>query len=117
MPTYTAPPQVFDHDLWIGDTYQPAVIQLLDSTGAAYNLTGASGVCELRTESGGEILLAPTVSLTDAANGKFTWSSTAVQTAALKPGRAVFGVRLTFGDGTKRTILIGTVTIRPSRVT
>lgn len=117
MPTYTADPQQYNHDLWIGDTYEPVTVRLVDSTGTAYNLTGVTGACELRTEDGGQVLLSPTVSLVDAADGKFKWTSTATDTAALKPGFAVFGVKLTWGDGTKKTILFGRVSLRPKRVT
>lgn len=112
---YDAPPQRFDHELRIGDTYQPVEVQLTDETGAAYSIVGATGTAKVRDRDG-NVLLTPTVTLTDAANGRFTWSSTAAETAALKAGEAEFGVRLTFADTTVRTILLGHVTILPSAV-
>lgn len=112
MPDYTADPFRFDHELVIGDTYQPATVTLQDSAGTAHSLSGATGLCYLREEPGGEILLTPTVTVTNAANGIFTWSSTAAATAALVPGKARYGVRITFSGGEKRTIVEGYVTIR-----
>ena len=112
MPTYTADPFRFDHELIIGDTYQPCTVTLKDSTGTAYSLSGATGVCYLREEPGGEILLTPTVTVTDAAAGIFTWSASATLTAALVPGKARFAVRITFASGDKRTIVEGDVKIR-----
>lgn len=113
---YTADPVTWPHQLVIGDTYQPAIVTLEDDDGAAYNLTGATGVCQIRTEPGGTLLLSPTVSLVDAANGQFTWISAAASTASLQPQRAKYSVRLTFADATVRTIVEGPITIRPSVV-
>lgn len=114
---YTSPPVIWHHELVIGDTYSPAVIRLTDADGDPYDLTGATGVAELRTEPGGMLLLTPTVALVDADDGQFSWSSTAAATAGLVPAKARYSVRLTFADGSKRTILEGTVLIRRSVVT
>jgi len=113
---YTSPPQYFDHELIVGDTYQPAVVTLVDAADAPYSLVGVTGVAELRERVGGAVVLTPTVTVTDAAGGSFTWASTAAQTAGLRPDAYNYGVRLTWGDGTVRTILAGVVTVLAARV-
>jgi hypothetical protein len=113
---YTSPPQYFDHELVAGDTYQAAVVTLLDGAGAAYDLTGVTGLAELRERVGGAVVLTPTVTITSPAGGQFTWASPAAQTASLRPDTYNYGVRLTWGDGTVRTILAGVVTVLAARV-
>jgi predicted alpha/beta-hydrolase family hydrolase len=112
---YTAPPMKWDHELIIGDTYQPATVQLVDADDVAYPLDGATGECQIRTEPGGELLLSPTVTV-DGTTDTFTWSSAVAATAVLLPQRAKYSLRLTFSDGSKRTVLEGVVTIRRSVV-
>lgn len=109
---YTAPPVQFDHELVIGDTYQPAEVQLTDGAGAGVSLSGATGEMQLRQEPGAVLIASGTVSIVSASEGIFSWSISAATTAALVPGTAQFSVRITFGDGTKRTVIEGTVTIR-----
>lgn len=112
MSVYTADPQKWDHNLWIGDTYQPVEVSLIDSAGVAIDLTGVEGDAQIRTEVGGRVLLEPTVTITDDAGGTFTWSSPATETAALAAGPAIYSVRLTWVDGTVRTILEGRIQIK-----
>jgi hypothetical protein len=56
------------------------------------------------------------VTITDATDGRFTWASPASDTDDLQPGDYQYGVRLTWGDGTVRTVLFGVVRFLPSRV-
>jgi hypothetical protein len=110
--SYTAAARQWDHELVIGDTYHPADVTLKDSAGDAYDITGASGTALITTEpTGGTTLATPTVALvTDGSDGQFRWTVAAATTAALTAGtRAHYSVRLTFADGTKRTILYGVV--------
>jgi hypothetical protein len=111
MPTYTAKPILWDHQLVIGDTYQPLIVQLLQSTGAAYDLTGVTGEAVIQDEAGGNVLVTATVSIVDAAAGKFTWSAPVADTEDLQPGNGVYSVRLTWPSGPTRTILCGNVAI------
>ncbi len=112
---YTSPPQRWDHELIVGDTYQPAVVALTDSEGAAHDLTGATGEVQLRTEPGAALALSATWALVGSGSlGTFTWSASAASTASLAPGRYSYAVRVTFSDGSKRTVLEGTVTARRS---
>ena len=113
---YTADPVTYDHVLIIGDSYQPATVTLTDSAGAAHSLVGATGVCQLRSEPLGELLLTATVTVTDGAGGVFTWSAAAATTAALLPGKARYSLRMTFADASVRTVLVGTVTLRRETV-
>lgn len=109
--SYTAPPKRYDHELVVGDTYL-VIGRLLDAAGTAYDITGATGVAKVRSEPSGEVLLTPTVSLvTDGSDGYFQWTATAATTAALAPGRAQFALRLTFADGSKRTVVKGSIDI------
>lgn len=112
----TSEPIRWDWTLLIGDTAQPASFVLEDAAGVAYDLTGVTGECQIRQETGGLVILTPTVTITDATAGTFTFAAPASATADLAPGRARYAVRLTWPDETARTIVEGTVTIRHSAV-
>jgi hypothetical protein len=118
--SYSADPVRYDHSAVIGDTYQVGVLQVgsvgTDGTVTPYSLAGASGVASVKQVRGGSAVLSPTVTITDAANGRFTWSDTAAHTAALSPGDYEYAVRLTFADGSVRTIVYGTVHFLGTRI-
>src|ERR1051325_3374909 len=116
MADYTAPPVHWDHELIIGDTYQPVTLALADADGAAYDLTGVTGEAQVRTGPQGELMLEPTVTITSASTGRLTWSSVAAATAALLPQGARYAVRRTWPSGVVRTVVEGRVTIRRSVV-
>jgi hypothetical protein len=103
----------YDWRLIPGDTVSVA-FAVKDSTDTAVSLAGASGVCQIRSEAGGELLLSPAVTVTDAATGAFTIASSAASTADLAPGIARYAVRLTLGDATVYTVREGTVSITAS---
>lgn len=109
---YTAAPQRWDHELIVGDTYQPAEVALVDDDGAAVSLVGATGTMQLVDEPGGNVLATGTVTVTSGAGGTFTWSIAAATTASLQPQTAHYGVRITFSGGEIRTVLEGRVLIR-----
>ncbi len=110
--SYTAPPMRYDHELIIGDTYL-TIAELVDSAGTAFDATGATGVALISTETGGTVLESPAVALvTDGTDGAVQMSLTAAETAALTAQDALFFMRLTFADGTVRTVLEGRVTLR-----
>lgn len=54
-----------------------------------------------------------TCSITDASNGEVTLSMTAANTANLKPGRYLYDVECTDGEGIKSRLLEGIVTVTP----
>jgi hypothetical protein len=107
---YTADPITFNHGLIAGDAYQPAEARLLDAAGAAYDLTGVTGTCEIYDPASGVVLLSPTVTIT-AATGEFTWASTAAQTAGLAAGTRRMRLRLSW-SGEPKTIIEGAVAVR-----
>lgn len=113
MPGYDAPPLRWDHELVIGDTYAPGVVALEDDTGAAHDITGATGEVRISEQVGGTVLLSPTWALVGAGTlGTFQWTDTAANTALLQSGRYPYAVRVTFSDGSKRTVLEGFVDVR-----
>lgn len=108
-------PARWDHELIIGDTYRVELVLEDEDTGAALNLSGVeSGVCKLRTEPGGVVILTPTVDLTNKASGKIVWSSPSTTTDDLQPGTAWFGLQLT--SDIVATIVEGQVVIRRGAV-
>lgn len=109
--SYTAGPVRWDHDLIIGDTYFPAVAALATDD-VALDITGATGVAELRAEPGGAVVASPTVALIDGAAGTFKWALPAATTAIIPARSYLYFVRLTFADGSIRTVLEGRVNAR-----
>lgn len=105
-------PTRWDHELIIAETYDPATVTLTQEDGSVYDLTGATGEVQLRTEPGGALVLEPTWAAISAAAGTFRWSATPAETADLVPGTYRYAVRLTFSGGTVRTVLEGRVTVR-----
>lgn len=114
MPAATArqSPYRYDHSLIIGDTYQPALVTVVDADGVAVSLVGATGsgvIVDARTRA---TLATLTVAVVDGAAGEFQWSVAAATTASLSPGRAEYSVVMTFADTTIRTLVEGAITIR-----
>jgi hypothetical protein len=113
--SYTAKARKWDHELVIGDTYR--IVVTLKSAGVAYDITGATGTCEIRTEVGGTLLASPTVSLvTDGTDGQFQAVLAYATTATLTAQRAQYSARILFADGDRRTIIEGVVDLRKSVV-
>ena len=114
---YTAPRKQWnDQDpLLIGTTYRRRVY-FRYRDGTAYDLSGVTGTCEIRTEpdhSTGTLLASPTVSLiTDGSDGGVQWLLDEAGTAGLSPNpRAYFGLVLSI-DGDTREVLWGPLEIR-----
>jgi hypothetical protein len=67
-----------------GTTLGPNTTQLKDRAGAAINITGATIRSEIRKTPDDAVVKATAVcTITDAANGTFTWSFTAAETKLL----------------------------------
>ncbi len=96
--------------LYAGDTFEGDV-SLVDSARAAVDLTGASGTIVV-TDSDGDTAMSDSITVTDAAGGEFTWEIAAATTDAVSPGRYSYLVQLTFADGSKKTVLRGTLDVR-----
>ena len=116
MANPTGDPARFDFRLIPGDTLNPGAFTLVDEDGAVFDLTGASAVCQIRSEPAGEIVLAPTVTVTDDVGGEFVITASAAATTDVAPQIARYAVRFTFADASVRTILEGNVSVTPSVV-
>ena len=82
-------------------------LHLVDKNGAAKNLSGHTVTAKIKknyADSAGEAT-AFTVAITNAASGIATLSLTNSQTAALKTGRHVYDVELSFQDSSSNTII------------
>ena len=82
-------------------------LHLVDKNGAAKNLSGHTVTAKIKknyADSAGEAT-AFTVAITNAASGIATLSLTNSQTAALKTGRHVYDVELSFQDSASNTII------------
>ena len=82
-------------------------LHLVDKNGAAKNLLGHTVAAKIKknyADSAGEAT-AFTVAITNAASGIATLSLTNSQTAALKTGRHVYDVELSFQDSSSNTII------------
>tara|TARA_Y100000592_G_C5397914_1_gene281597 strand:+ start:409 stop:801 length:393 start_codon:yes stop_codon:yes gene_type:complete len=82
-------------------------LHLVDKNGAAKNLLGHTVAAKIKknyADSAGEAT-AFTVAITNAASGIATLSLTNSQTAALKTGRHVYDVELSFQDSASNTII------------
>lgn len=118
MATWDVPdPIVFNHSLRVGDTYQPTWVQLTVG-GEVVTLEGASGTWSLRREAGGLVLADGEVLVNEVSN-VFSWVAAHAATAALAEHAgemARFALRLTFGDGTRRTVIVGDVELMPETI-
>lgn len=104
----------WDHELILGDSYSPGVVSLEDENGDAFDITGATGVVQVKTEAGTVVAaFVPTVALVgDGTLGTFEWTSSAASTSALSAGKYIYAVRLTFADATIKTVVEGMITVR-----
>tara|TARA_B100000073_G_scaffold133328_1_gene109261 strand:- start:908 stop:1246 length:339 start_codon:yes stop_codon:yes gene_type:complete len=90
-------------------------ITVEDGNGVAIDLTGYSGIAQLRKtyESATSISFNVTFE-TPRTNGQVTISLTDAQTSALEFGKYVYDVNLTLPGGTKTRVVEGIATINPS---
>jgi hypothetical protein len=111
VPDWTADPFVHDAVCIVGDTLL-LQFALEDSDGVAHNLSGVTGTASIRTEPGGLSVASPTVTVTSAADGEWEVELAAASTASLSPGSYRWAARLTWGDGTVKTVVEGRLTVR-----
>jgi hypothetical protein len=76
----------------------------LDVTGRTYSSSVA-------VAHGGSVSATPTVTVTDAANGKVLWSMTDTQTDALTGGVYVWDLIENAGTSSERTIILGVLKV------
>lgn len=99
----------WNHELVIGDTYEPAIVRFTDANGEPIPLTGVTG--DVALTRNGRIILTAAVVPVDEDDGKLKWTAPASETAVLSPGRAEFALRLDFADGRRSTVITGVVTL------
>lgn len=92
-----------------GDTFLLALSRT-DEDGNAVSLSGISILSQLRL---GSTVLTLTPSITSEAQGQFTLSATAEQTAAIRSGAYYFDVQFTDADGNVTSSETDMVTIEP----
>lgn len=89
------------------------VVNVVDSAGAAVNLTGYSASSQMRKSYYATSYTIITPTITGNANGEITLSMTAANTANLTPGRQVFDLLITSPNGTKTRVIEGIVVVSP----
>lgn len=104
-------PARFDLQVRAGDSYQRTV-RIRDSAGAAIDLTGYTGLAQIRDRAGGTLLAEITVVIADPESGDLVISLTASQTRAL-PASAVWDLELDAGESSTHTIVYGVVVVTP----
>ena len=87
---------------------------MTDSNSDVLNLTGYTGLGQMRKTYGSSTIAATFTLALTAATGQVTVTLTDVQTAALGSGRYVYDILLTDSSGDKTRILEGHATVTPS---
>ena len=100
-----------------GSDFQ-ATIDVNDSSGNNLNLTGYSVAGQMRKSYASSTATNFTAAITNATNGVLSISLSAAQTNALKAGRYVYDVEISFNDSSGNTIveriLEGKIQVTPS---
>lgn len=73
------------------------------------DITGRTYASSVVLAKGGTVVATPTVTVTDAATGKVTWSLTDSQTDLLTAGTYVWDLVENPGTSSERTLIIGTL--------
>ena len=89
-------------------------LYLTDSNGDVLNLTGYTGLGQMRKTYGSSTIAATFTLALTAATGQVTVTLTDVQTAALSSGRYVYDLVITDVSGDKTRVVEGIATIKPS---
>lgn len=79
-------------------------ITVTDADGQAYDLTGASVVCQVKDRPGGTFLFSAAVTVTNASAGQVTVEMTAAQTSSLAKGAVCFDLLVTDAEGRQHTV-------------
>jgi hypothetical protein len=78
-----------------------------ETTNTELDITGRTYVSSIAATKGGSVVTTATVTVTDAANGKITWSLTDTQTDALTGPRYTWDLIENPGTSSERTLIIG----------
>lgn len=82
-----------------------------DTVTTPVDLTGRTYTSSISLARGSAVVVTPTVTVTDAANGLITWALTDTQTDALTQARYVFDIIENPGSSSERTIIEGTLAV------
>lgn len=115
MATIKRPSKV-TFDIWKGTTFQATVIYLDKKTGQPINVTGCTGLLEIKTSSEGSVLL----SLSDTnsrivfggQDGSINLSISDTDTALITWKHGVYDLTITFPNGETDVLLWGAVRVR-----
>lgn len=99
----------YNHELVIGNTYRQ-IAALTDEDGAAIDITGLTGVCQIKDEVNGTVIASPIVSIISASAGTLQWVLAAASTATIEPDSYVYHVTVTYASGDVETICNGQIT-------
>lgn len=93
-----------------GEDFTSQVL-LNDENGNAFNVTGYTGVAQMRKYFGSANVVSMSVTL---ANGSCTLSMTSAVTANIGDGRWVYDVHLINSANTRTRIVEGSITVKPA---
>ena len=82
------------------------------ASNAPTNLTGYTGAAQLRKHSSSSKSYAFTLTFPDRINGVVKITMTDIQTKRIKPGRYIYDIILTDGNGLKERVVEGSVLVR-----
>ena len=103
-------PGNWDIAIYRGD-YRTFGVNLKDSNGNPFNLTGYTPKAQLKTGYGDREPVEFTVTVTDAVNGKMQVFISSTVTSLLLPGSYIWDLQVTSSLGETRTYLAGDVTV------
>lgn len=83
-----------------------------DTVTTPLDITGRTYTSSIAATIGGAVVATPTVTVTDAANGQFTWSLADSVTDTLTASRYVFDIVENADTTSERTIVIGTIAMK-----
>jgi hypothetical protein len=82
-----------------------------DTVDTPLDITGRTYASSIVRTLGGSVVLTPTVTVTDAANGQITWSLTDAQTDTLSSGRYTYDIIENAGTTNERCIELAQITV------
>ena len=89
------------------------IITVASTTGAPLDLTGYTVKSQMRKSYTSSTFYNFTASIYDAANGKVRLQLNSTQSEAIIPGRYLYDVEITSGNGAKTRVIEGIVTVTP----
>jgi hypothetical protein len=95
-----------------GTDYSVA-INVTQSNGAIFNLTGYNAECQLRKHWSSNNVYTMTATVSDAINGVITLGANNAYTSTIPPGRYQYDIEVHIGGASKSRVLQGQATVTP----